>query len=814
MLHFCNRKQNLGIKASLLRMRNKLTRPPILVVFGLFLFISIKFWFSLPKPLFRAQTSYVIEDEKGILLGASIAKDGQWRFPISTEAPEKFAQCIITFEDKRFYYHPGFDPLAILRAVKQNLKRGQIVSGGSTISMQVIRLSSKQPRTVWQKLKEVILAVRLELSYSKKDILALYASNAPFGTNVVGLEAASWRYFGRSPEQLSWGEMATLAILPNAPSLVHPGKNREKLIKKRNQLLDKLVIENKIDASTAKLAKLESIPDKPLPLPQVAPHLLERFKIDFTQMGLNTTRVKTSIQYDLQKNVNSILQRYHQQFKSNDIHNAAALVLHVETGNVLAYVGNVSDPGNPETEGQVDMIPAQRSPGSTLKPILYASMLSDGLCLPNSLIADIPTQIGGYTPQNFDLGYDGAIPASKALYRSLNIPAVKMLQQYKYERFHQQLQKMGITTLKKPADFYGLSLILGGCETSIWDLSGVYASMARTLNHYHRYKRNYNVADYHPPNYVKNPIRDEDVNLQRTTWIDYGSLWFTFQAMQEVMRPGEELLWEQFASSQKIAWKTGTSFGFRDGWAIGLTPQYVVCIWIGNADGEGRPGLVGIETAAPILFDIFDLLPPGKWFDVPYANLITSSICRQSGFKASPICPEKDTLYIPVGGFRSGACPYHQLIHLNKSQTYQVTSDCESPDNMIHQPWFILPPAMEYYYKTRHRDYKILPPFNPACMNDREAHQQMELIYPRNNAKVYIPVEIDGKPGKVIFNAAHHDPKAILFWHLDDVFMGRTSDFHQLALHPSPGKHTLTLVDDKGNRLTQVFEVLDKNKGR
>jgi penicillin-binding protein 1C len=795
-------------------MNNRQTKSRILLTLGLSTILVTWFWFSLPKPLFSAPTSYVIEDEKGVLLGASIAKDGQWRFPTITKVPEKFSQCIITFEDKRFYYHLGFDPLAILRALKQNLKNKQVISGGSTISMQVIRLSRKKPRTIWQKIREVILAIRMELTYSKKEILALYASNAPFGTNVVGLDAASWRYFGRSPEQLSWGEMAALAILPNAPSLVHPGKNREILTKKRNQLLDQLVAQTKIDPSTAKLAKLEPIPEKPLPLPQLAPNLLDRFRVDFPKLKLQSTRLKTTVHHDLQQNINSLLQRYHQQFKSNGINNAAALVLSVETGYVLAYVGNVNDPGSPEAESQVDMIPASRSPGSTLKPILYASMLSDGLFLPNSLVPDVPTQIGGYTPQNFDLGYDGAVPAAKALYRSLNVPSVKMLQQYKYERFHQQLKNMGITTLKKPADFYGLSLILGGCETSMWDLSGVYASMARTLNHYNRYKRKYNGDDYHPPSYVKKDINRTHPILQRATWIDYGSLWFTFQAMQEVMRPGEELLWEQFSSSQKIAWKTGTSFGFRDGWAIGLTPQYVVCVWVGNADGEGRPGLIGIETAAPILFDIFDLLPQGKWFDVPYTNLVTSPICRQSGFKANPHCFPKDTLYIPVNGIKTVSCPYHQLVHLNKSQTYQVTSDCESPDNMIHQPWFILPPAMEYYYKTRHRDYKMIPPYSPACMNDLASHQQMELIYPKNHAKVYIPVEIDGKRGKVIFNAAHHDAKATLFWHLDDEFVGKTVDFHQLALDPPPGKHRLTLVDDKGNSVMQFFEVLDKNKGK
>ena len=791
--------------------KGKVKQVRALVAVSLGVLILFGFWFSLPLKLFNSPTSYVIEDEKGILLGASIARDGQWRFPAADSVPEKFVKCIIAFEDKRFYRHLGFDPLALLRAVKHNLKGTRIRSGGSTISMQVIRLSKKQPRTLWQKIKELILAVRLELSYSKKEILSLYANNAPFGANIVGLDAASWRYFGRSPQQLSWGEMATLAILPNAPSLIHPGKNRQKLLYKRNLLLQKLVSQHKIDKFTANLAQLEPIPDKPVRLPRLAPHLLDRFRIDFAKLNLPSSRVKTTINHVLQQHITSLLTQYHQQFKSNGIHNAAALVLDVETGNVLAYVGNVNDVGAPATEGQVDMIPALRSPGSTLKPLLYASMLSDGLLLPTSLVADIPIQIGGYTPQNFDLGYDGAVPASKALYRSLNIPSVKMPQQYKYDRFYKQLKNLGITSLKKPADFYGLSLILGGCETSMWELSGLYASMARTLNHHNRYQRHYNSADYHPPSYVSKVSKREQL-LQYSSFLDYGSIWFTFQAMQEVMRPGEELLWEQFSSSQKIAWKTGTSFGFRDGWAIGLTPKYVVCVWVGNADGEGRPGLLGIETAGPILFDIFDLLPTSNWFQLPYTNLITTAVCQQSGYKANPYCTTINTVQIPVNGLRTDVCPYHQLVHLNKSKTFQVTSDCESIANMVHQSWFILPPSMEYYYKMRHQDYQIVPPFDQACMGGQDQHRQMEVIYPKNDAKIYIPLEIDGKRGKTIFNAAHHNPNAKLFWHLDAEFIGTTYNFHQLAFSPLTGKHVLTIVDDKGNRVVQVFEVLDKEK--
>jgi penicillin-binding protein 1C len=788
-----------------------LRKPKTLIISGLTFILILMFWFSLPSPLFLSPTSFVIESSSGELLNASIAKDGQWRFPITDAVPEKFEKCITVYEDKRFYHHQGVDPLAVIRAVNLNIKNKKTVSGASTITMQVIRLSRNQPRTFAQKIIETILAIRLELSYSKKEILALYAGNAPFGSNVVGLDAASWRYFGREPEQLSWAETAMLAVLPNSPSLVHPGKNRNTLLKKRNALLTKLAKEKVIDKNTAQLAMLEPVPNQPVPLPQEAPHLLSRFKSDFATLEIESTRLTTTIQGSLQKNVTNLLKRHHELFKANGINNAAALVLDVSSGHTLAYVGNVYDTSDPELESYVDMIKSLRSPGSTLKPLLYAGMLNDGFILPNSLIQDIPTQIGGYTPQNYDLGYDGAIPASRALSRSLNIPAVKMLQQYKYERFHQLLKKLGIHTLNRPSDFYGLSMILGGCEVSMWELSGVYASMARTLNHYSKYSKKYAPLDYHPPTYFKKEKQSSN-ELSSSSVIDYGSLYYTFLAMQEVMRPGEELLWEQFSSSKKIAWKTGTSFGFRDGWAIGLTPDYVVCVWVGNADGEGRPELTGIQTAAPILFDIFDLLPLNREFETPYRDMLKTTVCKQSGFRAGDFCPDTTTTYMPTAATKSPICPYHQLIHLDLSGKYRVTSACESPDKMQHVNWFVLPPAMEYYYRIRNRDYKTLPPYSPACLNEQENYSPMELIYPKNNAKIYIPLEIDGKRGKVIFNAAHRDAKSKIYWSLNQDFIGETSDFHQIAISPPNGKHSITLVDDKGNRLVQLFEVLDKEK--
>ena len=791
------------------RLLTLIKRPKVYIPAVMALIAIIAFIFCLPKPLFNSPTSYVIDDDKGELLGAAIAADGQWRFPYDEEVPDKFKQCIITFEDKRFMHHPGVDALAFGRAIRQSLRAKRVSSGGSTITMQVIRLATHHKRNVWNKLLEMVMAVRLEVGYSKNEILAFYASNAPFGGNVIGLNAASWRYFGRSPDKLSWGEMAAMAVLPNSPSLVHPGKNRQILLKKRNQLLDKLFAQHMIDKSTAELSKLEPMPDKPLPLPQFAPHLLERFKAEHRGKNKTGTRITTTLKAGLQQQVTDILERHHRILKANQINNVAAVIIDVETGATLAYAGNIFHPEDAGLESSVDVVNAPRSPGSTLKPLLYASMLHDGFILPNTLIPDIPTQIAGYHPQNFDLGYDGAVPASRALARSLNVPAVKMLQKYKYERFYEVLKKMGITTLTKPADHYGLSLILGGCENTLWELTGAYASMARVLNHYNK-SNQYSAGDYHSPVYQK--VNSEPHLTEKNGLLDAASIYYTFQAMEEVMRPGEEMLWQQFASTQRIAWKTGTSFGFRDGWAIGVTPRYVVGVWVGNTTGEGRPNLTGINTAAPVLFDIFRLLPITRdWFKEPAQAMVKIDVCRESGFRAGEYCEHIDATWVPAGGLKSPVCPYHQLVHLDLSQKWQVNTDCESPDKMVHAKWFVLPPSMEYYYKARNYQYRTLPPFRNDC-GVAENINPMEVIYPKDDAKVYIPIEADGTRGRMVCNAAHSQRGTKIFWHLDDEYVGQTTDFHQIAINPAAGKHVLTLVDGNSNKVKVRFEVLDKEK--
>jgi penicillin-binding protein 1C len=783
-------------------------------LYSIALILFIWFCFCLPSHLFVSPTSYILEDKDGNLLSASIAADGQWRFPFNADVPDKFSKCITTFEDKRFFYHPGIDPLAMSRAVFQNIKGKTVVSGGSTLTMQVIRMSrGAKKRNIFNKIIESILAMRLECSNHKKTILALYSSNAPFGSNVVGLDAAAWRYFGRSPEELSWGETASLAVLPNAPSLVHPGKNQQELLRKRNFLLDKLVAAKIIDSTTAQLSKLEPLPGAPKPLPQLAPHLLERFKKDIVASKQNSkenisTGIRTTIDMQLQMQVNNILYQHHQQLKSNKINNAAAMIVDIESGNILSYIGNIYEPEDSSLESHVDVLASKRSPGSTLKPLLYASLLSEGKMLPQQLVPDIPTQINGYAPENFDLGYDGAVPANRALSRSLNIPAVKMLQQYRYQRFYNVLHQCGFTTLNHPADFYGMSLILGGCEISPYELCGVYSSMARMYLHQQKNKGKWNSDDWFMPKYGQRSTVNSQQSTVNGQLFDYTSLWQTFNAMNEVMRPGEEGLWNMFQSAQRIAWKTGTSFGFRDGWAVGFTPKYCVIVWVGNTTGEGRPDLTGINTAAPIMFDIFRMLPTSKWFSAPQYDFMYLPVCHQSGFKAGPYCTDVDTMLVSIHAQQAPVCPYHHIIHLDKTDTYRVTSNCISPSDMIHQSWFVLPPTMEYYYKQRHADYKLLPPFMNGCTNELQA--AFEIVYPQEGTKIFVPKEITGEKGRTVFNVTTRNSQTKLFWSLDDIYIGETENFHQMAVNPSAGKHTLTVVDENGESVTRNFEIVEK----
>ena len=739
---------------------------PRRIAFVALCLLLLGYLFLLPRHLFKVPYSTVVHDRHNELLGARLASDGQWRFPAADTVPYKFKACLIQFEDRYFYFHHGVNPIAVVRALYQNVTQRHIVSGASTITMQTVRIARNKSRTWNEKIIEMLWATRLEHRYGKEQILALYASHAPFGGNVVGIEAAAQRYFGHASTELSWAEAATLAILPNAPAMIHPGKNRARLLSKRNRLLTSLHKNGYIDKEDYLLALDESLPESTFAFPSLAPHLVNRYFVK--RKG---EQITTTIDRQLQQQVEEVLRQHNQDFRQQDINNLAAIVIDVATNEVVAYCGNVTD--RQQTHGnQVDVIRARRSTGSILKPLLYCAAMQDGVILPNTLLADIPININGFIPQNFDLNYDGAVPASDALRRSLNIPFVMLLKQYSVPKFYRFLKNAGITTLDRPADDYGLSLILGGAEASLWDVSAIYCDMARTL--------------------LKLPLTQLTTDQQRNkrqgkNVFTTGGVWLTFNILKELNRPGE-IDWHAIPSIQNVAWKTGTSYGFRDAWAVGATSRYVVGVWVGNASGEGKPGLIGAQTAGPVMFDIFNLLPQSRWFARPQGELVQATVCHQSGHLRGRYCDDVDTLWICSNGQRTTTCPYHTL-----------TLNDQGDQTLVSEHSFVLPAAWAWYYKQKHPDYQESSLSAFGADDDRV----MQFIYPAHKVThLTLPKQIDGAQGEVTFELVHAAPHTAVFWHIDNEYKTATRDFHKYTTTLSKGKHNITVVDENGNNLT------------
>jgi penicillin-binding protein 1C len=759
--------------------------------------IILLFLFLVPLPQFSDSYSTVLCDKNGLLLAAQVAPDGQWRFPPSQEVPDKFERAILLYEDKGFYNHFGISIKGMARATKTNWEKKKVVQGGSTITMQVARMAYQHSsRSLFNKLWEMIGAVKLELFQSKKSILEKYAAHAPFGGNVVGLEAAGWRFFGKKLDQITWAEAAMLAVLPNNPSLIHVGKNRELLLAKRNKLLARLHEANAFDQKDLRLFQSEPLPQQPFALPKMAHHAMHKLSNE----GFKGKKVCSTIDFSLQTQCIEWQKRYQKALLANQIHNIAILVTENATGNVVAYVGNTED-DHKAFGNDVDMILAQRSYGSLLKPFVYAAMLNEGQILPHSLVPNIPTNIFGYRPQNYFKDFDGAVPAHQVLSRSINVPSVRLLHQYGVEKFLTFLRPWGFSTFNKSAEYYGLSLVLGGGESRLWEMVNAYRLLQQTAfqNPFIHSEMSLIMA----PESRKVPFHP---NIEPLT------AWYTLEAISETKRPDDNGEWHDYFTGQKIAWKTGTSHGSRDAWSIGCSSLYTVGIWIGNADGEGRSGLTGIGTAAPLLFKIFQSLPPKNWNTMPIGRSKWMEICTESGFKAQVFCPKKEWMNLPQKAARSGFCPYHVQVFLNQEKTHLVNSSCYSLQKAKKDTLFVLPPVMEYFYDKHHPSKRKLPAWMTGCQHGAEEKnwQSIGIVYPENGSKIYIPTEINGKRGKVVLDAVNRNKNEALFWHLDRQFIAKTQLYHQLEVLVSPGFHELTVVNEKGESQRVRFEVLEK----
>ncbi|SEQ03718.1 penicillin-binding protein 1C [Amphritea atlantica] len=767
----------------MLRLSRLINRRWLIVVATLVAVFGLSLGWPLPQPLFNQPLSRLLLDQNGQLLSARIAGDQQWRFQSVSSLPEAYTTSLIQFEDKRFMSHPGVDPLAIIRAFYLNLKSGRIVSGGSTITMQLARMvEGNRARTWWQKLQELHLALRLELQLSKQQILSLYAANAPMGGNTVGIEAAAWRYFGRRLTELSWAESALLAVLPNSPSAMHLARSREQLRHKRDFLLHKLWQKGILSEQDYRLSLLEPIPDKPQPWPALAGHLLDRLSQEFPDQAV----FHTEIDRRLTRKIEFILQQHSQRLGALGINNLALIVVDNATLQVKAYFGNTPFSQRPEFAPYVDIASQPRSSGSTLKPFLYASMLDSGDITPRMLVPDIPTAYGSYQPTNYDESYRGAVSARSALTASLNIPSVRMLDQYSYQAFYDQLKQMGFSHLFRTPEEYGLSLILGGAEVSLVDLTAAYANLSRQAQR--------------AESIVQLPLRYGEAALPEAghSPISQGAAWLTLDALSDVTRPGLHSMHRLFAGSAKVAWKTGTSYGLRDGWAIGTTRDLTVGVWTGNANGEGRQLLTGTRAAAPILFDTLKIMPGLSWPQTPDAALKSIQVCRDNGYLPKFDC-SRESVLIPAGARFEKISPHHFQVSVDRKTGLRTSRECDQSGRVVSKTFFQLPPSQAFYYRTAHPDYTPLPGFDSACSPDRRMlGGNFEITYPAPGQVISVPRYLNGLQGEVVLRASTSRESARLFWHLDKHYLGETRTFHEFSVALDEGPHQLRLVDEQG----------------
>ncbi|MEO9967449.1 MAG: penicillin-binding protein 1C [Reichenbachiella sp.] len=729
--------------------------------------------------------SQVILAKDSSILRVFLNHDEQWCLPphLQQEIPQKLQVAALTFEDQYFDYHPGFNLYALCRALYLNTKHQKVVSGGSTITMQLARMIRNQPRTIINKLAEIFLAIKIEVRQSKTSILKDYLNHAPYGSNIRGYAAASYRFFGKKPEQLTWSEAATLAVLPNAPSMVFPSKNDDRLEHKRNFLLLKLLQKELIDEETYELSLLEQVPREIIPFALAAPHLTERIHAE-NQKDVVITTIDPVIQYE----TNFFVKQHASRMQQLGVKNVCALVVDNTTSSVVSYVGSQDFDDLPNL-GRVDGVRAFRSSGSILKPYLYALAIDDGLILPQTLIKDVPTYFSSFSPSNASEEFSGIVPASQALIHSLNIPAVRLLNAYGVNKFYNQLESAGVSSLFRNPDDYGLPLIIGGAEVSAWDMAKLYMGLA-------------NAGNFKSISYLPSRVPESGNKLISAT-----ASQLVLDEMKELIRPGLEFYWKKYSSQKPIAWKTGTSYGHKDAWAAGCTPHWTIIVWVGNFDGSSNKALSGMRSAGPLMFNILNSLPTNpkkKWFDTGYGT--TVKICSETGFYATSNCPNPEMATAPRQMKPLKTCPYHKTIFTDKNDKYAVCSHCWTRHH-IESKVLIYPPDVGHYLRNKGTLLPNIPQHNPNCPTAQE-HNILQIIYPLARANVFIPKDFDGGYQPLVGKVASRFPKRELFWYLDEAYLGSTIGKPTFPLGLTSGRHKLTVVDAEGNRDQVDFSVI------
>lgn len=735
------------------------------------LFLLLNWIFPVPDNI---DYSTIITDNKGEVIHAYLTRDQQWRMKTELEEISPLLRkTIIEKEDRYFYYHPGVNGAAILRAMAKNIFRMKRTSGASTITMQVARALEPKRRTYFNKFREMFRACQLEWKYSKDEILQLYLNLVPYGGNLQGVKSASTLYFKKNPDHLSLAEITALSIIPNRPSSLVMGKNNDKIVEERNRWLRKFAADK---VFTQK--EIEDALDEPLHATrQEAPKLIPHLAYQLQKNGSDI--IRTNIELNTQLKIEKIVEDYSRALTLKNIRNAAVVIIDNHTHNVITYLGSANFYDTTDG-GQVNGAKAIRQPGSTLKPLLYGMCIDEGLLTPKTVMTDVAVNYGGYAPENYDKQFNGFVTMEYALEHSLNIPAVKGLQWLGKDKFIQTLSNCDFLQVRKDQKKLGLSLILGGCGSNLQELTGLYTIFA-------------NEGKYIRPHYTKPDTAQKNISRKI---LSPAATYMINETLSKVNRPDFPLNWQSTERMPKIAWKTGTSYGRRDAWSIGYNKNYTVGVWIGNFSALGIPELSGANVATPLLFRIFNTIDydsDQEWFTQP-KDVEVRMVCSETGMPPSDHCSSTVTDYfIPlISGTQT--CSNQEEIAVSPDEKTSYCKTCQ-PESGYKKKWYkIVSPEMQHYFDEHHIMYVQIPPHNPNCERVFAGGAPV-ITFPKNGAE-YLISRKNPEPLQLTCNVGNDVGK--VFWYIDDKFYKSADVKTKQFFMPDEGPVKISCTDDKG----------------
>lgn len=757
----------------------------LLILVLVFVLLDWLIW-PLPAAQLHRDNAHFIYDRNGRLLNCFASTDHFWRLPVTLdEISPHLIKTVIASEDRWFYYHPGFNPVSLVQAAVENLRAGKVVRGGSTITMQIARMMEPKDRTIRSKLIELFRAVQLEMHYSKDELLDIYFNLVPYGGNIEGVGAAAYFYFGKSPRQLSWSEAAVMTAIPSSPNQYRPDLSQSGCLARRDVILRHLKQRGIIDETEYTASIIEEIPEQRYDRPFIAP----QFSQTMISQYPTTAAIRTSIDFATQTMCERLASGHYQSLIDKNIHNLSVVVLDNKSGELLALVGS-PDFEDSKHSGQINGAIAARSPGSALKPFVYALGFEKGLITPSSRVDDIPISINGYSPDNYDEQFRGIVTTRGALVMSLNIPAVNMEQTVGLEQFYDFLKTGGISTLYRKYDEYGLPLVLGACEVSLLELSNFYSTLARG-------------GMYKP---VRQIIDIDSTDGRRI--LSEETSYVISDILSNLRRPELTTSWMDTKDHAVIAWKTGTSYGRKDAWAIGYNPQFTVGVWAGNFSGEGSPYLVGVEAASPLMLAIFNEITKGHeltWFEKP-DRVEWRDVCTVSGMPPGEHCPStvKD-LYIK-GVSPIEPCDVHKQIFVDHDRGHMLCRGCmyrsAHIDTTIVEQW----PARLSDWLIKQGLVQPLPEHNRYCLGPA-ADDAPVIVSPEPDGFYELRASAPAEFQKILFKASVSLESGKVHWFLDDRLYASADVGQSVFYPPERGVHRLMCVDALGRSSKVVFEV-------